>query len=86
MNTCELRFPGYDAASRRGAIRWELFVHPDVRDVLLTPRRDTLQVLHRDDADPRAWSATLRAASFPTPQYGASHAAASGGGSYDSAA
>jgi hypothetical protein len=65
VNTCELRFPGFDAGSERGAIRWKLFVHRDVRDVLLTPRRDTLRVVHRGSASPAAWLATLREAGFP---------------------
>jgi hypothetical protein len=72
VNTCELRFRGYDAASQRGAIRWELFLDRQVRDVLLTPSADTLRVLHDGSADPEHWCASLRAAGFPTPHVGAS--------------
>lgn len=68
MNTCELCFPAFDAAAQRGVIRWELFLHHQIRDVLLTPRPDTLQVLYRGEADLDAWAATLRAAGFPSPQ------------------
>jgi hypothetical protein len=70
VNTCEMRFPGFDAARERGPIRWELFLHRDVRDVLLTARPDTLEVLYRGAADPAAWSATLREAGFPAAVFG----------------
>jgi hypothetical protein len=72
VSTCELRFRGYDAASQRGAIRWELFLDRQVRDVLLTPSADTLRVLHNGSADPEHWCALLWAAGFPTPHVGAS--------------
>lgn len=65
MNTCDLRVSGVDVASDRRAIRWELFVHRDVRDVLRTPRADTLRVVHRGRATPDAWAATLREAGYP---------------------
>jgi hypothetical protein len=69
VNTCELRFPaGYDAADRRGLIRWQLFLHRDVRDVLPTSRPDTLRVLHRGDADLPAWTASLAEEGFPAPE------------------
>jgi hypothetical protein len=75
MNKSELRFPGFDAASEHGPIRWELFLDWDVRAVLQTPRRDTLLILHRGTADPERWSAILRDAGFPTPQVVAPEAA-----------
>ena len=71
MQTCEMRFPGYDARAQRGLIRWELFLHPEVRDVLLTAREDTLCVVYRGDPQPGAWSATLVDAGFPQPAFGA---------------
>lgn len=82
MNNCELRVPGFDAASERGPIRWELFLHRDVREVLLTvPRSDTLQVVHRGPAAPDAWSVTLREAGFPEPVFSTTNDAAFSGGS-----
>lgn len=70
MSKCTIRFPGYDAGSNRGLIRWELFLHRDVRDVLRTARDDTLCVVYRGNADPTAWAATLNQAGFPTPYFG----------------
>lgn len=70
MNICAMRFVGYDARSNRGRIRWELFLHPEVRDVLLTPRADTLHVVYRGKLDPLGWAATLTDAGFPTPSFG----------------
>jgi hypothetical protein len=69
MESCEMRIPGYDARSHRGWIRWELFLHHEVRDVLLTPRHDSLRVVYRGDPDPDGWTATLTAAGFPTPRF-----------------
>src|SRR5947209_443717 len=59
MHSYEIRFPGFDARSNRGLIRWELFLHRDVRDVLLTTREDTLQVVFRGEPDTTRWSQTL---------------------------
>lgn len=75
MNSCELRFRGFDAASERGLIRWNLFLHHDVRDVLLTARADALRVLHDGPADLEGWSTTLLAAGFPAPDVGLSQKA-----------
>jgi hypothetical protein len=69
MKNCEMRIPGYDARSNRGSIRWELFLHDGVRDVLLTPRGDSLRVVYRGEPDPDGWTATLTAAGFPTPRF-----------------
>jgi hypothetical protein len=41
-------------------VRWELFVFSDVRDVLPTPRPDTVVVVHRGPAQPAQWLAALR--------------------------
>ncbi len=70
MSNCEMRFLGYDARSHRGWIRWELFLHRDVRDVLLTSRDDTLCVVYRGDPDPLGWAATLKEAGFPASRFG----------------
>jgi hypothetical protein len=69
MITSELRFPaGYDAAHERGEIRWQLFLHRDVRDVLLTERPDTLQVLHEGAPDLPGWTASLAEEGYPAPE------------------
>jgi hypothetical protein len=70
MKNCEMRIPGYGARSNRGSIRWELFLHDEVRDVLLTPRDDSLRVVYRGEPDPDGWTATLTAAGFPRPCFG----------------
>ncbi len=69
MHNYEIRFPGFDARSNRGLIRWELFVHRDVRDVLLTTRADTLRVVFRGEPDPTGWSQTLVETGFPAPYF-----------------
>jgi hypothetical protein len=69
MDNCHIRFQGYDARSNRGLIRWELFLHWDIRDVLLTPRTDTLCIVYRGEPDPIAWAATLQEAGFPIPEF-----------------
>ena len=40
-------------------VRWELFVFSDVRDVLPTPRQDTVVVVHRGRAQRDAWLVAL---------------------------
>lgn len=70
MNSCTMRFPGYDARSNRGLIRWELFLHPEVRDVLLTPRADTLCIVYQGELNRLRWAATLSEAGLPTPSFG----------------
>jgi hypothetical protein len=69
VSTCDMRFPGFDARSNRGSIRWELFLHPDVRDVLLTKREDTLTVIFRGEPDLEGWAQTLTDGGFPTPHF-----------------
>jgi hypothetical protein len=71
MGTCEIRFPGYDARREVGWIRWELFLHRHVRDVLPTTHPDTVCVVYDGDAEPVAWATTLRLAGFPTPIFAA---------------
>jgi hypothetical protein len=70
MNSCDMCFFGYDARSHQGLIRWELFLHREVRDVLVTLRDDTLRVVYRGQPDPTAWAATLQEAGFPEPSFG----------------
>jgi hypothetical protein len=68
MNTSELRFPdGFDAADERGSIRWQLFLHRDVRDVETTVRPDTLRVLHHGAPDLAGWTASLAEEGYPAP-------------------
>jgi hypothetical protein len=69
MKNCEMRIPGYDAVTHRGLIRWELFLHDEVRDVLPTTRADTLCVIFRGEPDPNGWTATLTEAGFPAPRF-----------------
>jgi hypothetical protein len=79
MNTSELRFPAnYDAAARRGLIRWQLFLHRDVRDVLPTSRRDTLQVVHHGEPDLPGWTAALAEEGYPAPELVTGHATPTG--------
>jgi hypothetical protein len=41
-------------------VRWELFVFSDVRDVLPTPRPDTIVIVHRGVPQPAQWLAALQ--------------------------
>lgn len=75
MQSSDLTFPAFSAAAHHAQMRWALFAHGDVRDVLLTPHADTLRVLHRGPVDADAWGATLAAAGFPSPRVGAAPAA-----------
>lgn len=70
MRTCEMRFPGLDARSHRGQIRWELFVDHDVRDVLITSRRDALCVMFLGEPRFAEWTRILAEAGYPTPEFG----------------
>ena len=76
MSSCEMHFPEYNARMNRGLIRWELFLHPEVRDVLLTSREDTLRVVFRGPTNADAWAATLNEAGFPAPVFGSAVATA----------
>jgi hypothetical protein len=78
VQSSDLSFPAFAAAAHHTQMRWALFVHPDVRDVLPTLHADTLRVIHRGPGDPAAWSATLVAAGFPAPQVGAAPRALAG--------
>lgn len=69
MRTCDMRFPGFDARSNRGRIRWELFTHRDVAGVLLTLREDTLCVVFHGEPNPHGWARTLCDAGFPRPVF-----------------
>jgi hypothetical protein len=71
-----MRFPHYDARTNRGQIRWELFLHQEVRDVLFTSRQDTLSVVFRGPMNPAAWATTLTEAGFPVPVFAAAVATA----------
>ena len=54
MNLTELTHPALAGQDSR-LVRWELFVFSDVRDVLPTPRRDTVVVAHRGPARTEEW-------------------------------
>ena len=70
MRSYQMCFPDFDARANRGSIRWELFLDRDVRDVLLTPRADTLCVVFRGEPDPVGWAQRLVEAGFPEPYFG----------------
>ena len=61
MTLTELTHPALAGRDPR-LVRWELFVFSDVRDVLPTPRSDTLVVAHRGPARKNDWIAALWAA------------------------
>lgn len=61
MNLTELTHPALAGHDPR-VVRWELFVFSGVRDVLPTPRRDTVVVAHRGPARTSDWIAALAAA------------------------
>jgi len=61
VNLTELTHPALAREDGR-LVRWELFVFSDVRDVLPTPRRDTVVVAHRGPARTEEWLAALRLA------------------------
>jgi hypothetical protein len=69
MRTCEMRFPGFDARSNRGPIRWELFVDHDLRDVLMTSRDDALCVVFLGEPRFTEWTQVLTEAGFPRPEF-----------------
>lgn len=46
------------------AIRWELFLFEDVRDVLATNRSDSLTVVFRGEPRPVEWREALRSAGY----------------------
>ena len=69
MRTLDMRFPGFDARSNRGVIRWALFIDHDVRDVLLTHRRDTLRVVFIGEPDVINWTQRLDEEGFPLPEF-----------------
>jgi hypothetical protein len=61
MNVSRLRVRGAVDASAVARIRWELFVFPEIRDVLPTLERDTVAVLWEGaSADPVRWCRTLQ--------------------------
>jgi hypothetical protein len=65
-----MHFPGYDARSNRRLIRWELFIDPDLKDVLTTSRADTLRVVFRGEARFAQWTRIIVEAGFPKPEFG----------------
>lgn len=72
MNSCDLHFPACNVAAEHARIRWALFVHPEIHDVLPTLHADTLRVRYRGTADIAAWCATLTGLGLPMPRVTAS--------------
>lgn len=70
MRRCEMRFPGFDARSNRGVIRWELFSDHDIKDVLLTSREDALCVIFLGEPREVEWARILTDAGLPRPEFG----------------
>jgi hypothetical protein len=70
MRRCEMRFPGFDARSNRGPIRWELFIDHALQDVLMTSRDDALCVVFLGEPRIKEWTRILTEAGFPAPQFG----------------
>ena len=70
MRRCEMRFPGFDARSNRGPIRWELFTDHNLRDVLMTSRDDALCVVFLGEPRITEWTRILTDAGFPAPEFG----------------
>jgi hypothetical protein len=62
LHAYEIRVPG--GRDMVSAIRWELFVFHDVREVLATDRPDVVIVIHRDQPQPSRWLETLRSAGY----------------------
>jgi hypothetical protein len=68
VNVYELRVRGIEDERRLAALRWDLFVFPEVRDVVQTPRAETVAVLYEGGhPDPEAWSAALKEAGYDAP-------------------
>lgn len=59
MTLTQLTHPAFARHDPR-VVRWELFVFSDVRDVLPTPRPETIVVVHRGPAQPAQWLAVLQ--------------------------
>jgi hypothetical protein len=78
VNSCTVRFAERDVRPERGAIRWELFLDWNIRDVVLTERPDTLRILFRERPDMLAWSKLLTDAGYPQPAFGSVEDAPSG--------
>ena len=62
MKTYEMHIAGGREAVN--AIRWELFVFRDVRDVLAMDGPDMLTIVFRGSPRPAEWRETLRAAGY----------------------
>jgi hypothetical protein len=86
MRTCQMRFPGFDARSNRGKIRWELFIDHDVKDVFMTSRDDTLCVVFVGEARFTEWTRILAEAGLPRPEFGGPQADAVDESLFDAAA
>jgi hypothetical protein len=65
MNVCKLRVSGAVDARAVAQVRWELFVFPEIRDVLPTLEPETVAVLWEGaTADPQRWCRALAEAGY----------------------
>jgi hypothetical protein len=65
MNVCKLRVTGAVDARAVAQVRWELFVFPEIRDVLPTLEPETVAVLWEGStADPERWCRALARAGY----------------------
>jgi hypothetical protein len=65
VNVCKLRVAGAVDADAVARVRWELFVFPEVREVLPALERETVAVLWEGaSADPERWCRTLAQAAY----------------------
>lgn len=65
MNVCKLRVTGAVDARAVSQVRWELFVFPEIRDVLPTLELETVAVLWEGaTADPQGWCRALAQAGY----------------------
>jgi len=72
MKSYEVRIRGLRDASSLAAARWELFVFPEVRDLLPWSGSDRFIVLYEGERlDPTAWCRLLSATGYPAQPIGA---------------
>lgn len=71
MNAYLIRIRGLRDEPTLWAVRWQLFIHHEISDVVRGVQPETVAVLYRDEADPEAWIATLREAGYSADPIGA---------------
>ena len=71
LSAYELRISGLDQLVSFGVARWELFVFPEVRDLVRGQGRHRFIVLYEgDQPDPEAWCRVLTDAGYPAEPLG----------------